>query len=123
MSLFMFFLLALATGRITWLITEDHLPLVARPRQWIIDRKPDGNLAYFVNCWFCTSVYVAAGAAAFAVWGLNLRPEVFAYLNPDRIIESMTGWKFFLLLWPALSFAGVGVMGAIDWLTSAPERD
>lgn len=104
---FIFFLLALAAGRITWLITEDHLPLVEKPRQWIVNKKPDGNLAYLVQCWFCTSVYIAAGAAAFAVW----------------VLDVWGGWQEFLLLWPALSFAAVGVMGAIDWLTSAPEHD
>lgn len=111
MNWFLFFLLALGAARVTWFLTEDHLPLIATPRQKIVDRKPGGNLAYLVNCWFCTSIYVAAGAAAFAVWVLETNLQNFA------------DWKTFLVLWPAFSFAAVGIMGAIDWLTSAPDHD
>lgn len=112
MTWFLFFLLTFATARITWLITEDHLPLVARPRQWVQTRFGDeSNLAYLSSCWFCVSVYVAAGVAAFAIWALHSH------------LPNIVDWEFFLLLWPALSFAAVGIMGAIDWLTSAPDHD
>lgn len=116
-------LLTLATGRVTWFITEDHLPLIEKPRNWIVNRNPAGSLAYLVQCWFCVSIYIAAGAAAFAVWVLNMRFEIWANIAKGNMFQQPAGWKCFLVLWPALSFAGVGVMGAIDWLTNAPEHD
>lgn len=123
MTWLLFFILSLATARITWLITEDHLPVIAKPRQWIVDRKPDGNLAYLVNCWYCSSVYVAAGAAAFAVWVLDITIGLFPGDSGEVTYSHIPDWKAFLLLWPALSFAAVGIMGAIDWLTAAPDKD
>lgn len=106
MTWLLFFILTLFTARITWLITEDHLPLIAKPRDWIVNRNPNGNIAYLVECWYCVSIYVAAGASAYAVWVLH---------NGD--------WRNFLLYWPALSMAAVGIMGAIEWLSSAPNKD
>jgi hypothetical protein len=109
-SVFLFVLLALGAARITWLITEDHLPVIAKPRQRIVDRNPEGNLAYLINCWWCTSVYVGAGAAAFATWVLH-----------SQVVP--VPWKSFLVLWPAFSMAAVMLMGAGDWLTSAPDDE
>lgn len=111
MTALLLFLLMLGVARVTWLITEDHLPLVQRPRDWIIRRNPNGNLAYLVNCWFCTSVYTGLIAAEFWVWVFDLP------LGP------LNEWQSVLLLWPALSFGAVGIMGAIDWLTNAPDHD
>lgn len=101
-----FLLLALAVARLTWLVTEDHLPLVAKPRKWIIDRKPEGNLAYLVGCWWCVSIYAAAGAAAFARWALHA-------------VDTTEG----LLWWPALSFAAVGLMSLVDVLQAHGTED
>lgn len=100
------FLLALATARLTQLITEDHLPLIAKPRQKIVDRNPDGNLAYLVNCWWCVSVYTALGAAAFWHYALHLGTRAEA-----------------LMVWPAMSMSAVMLMGAADWLTGAPDHE
>lgn len=101
---FIFFLLSLAVARVTWFLAEDHLPLVAKPRQWIVDRSPEGNLAYLVQCWWCVGVYVAAGASAFAVWAL------------DYQLGAVADWKTFLLLWPALAMTGVTLMLVADVL-------
>lgn len=63
MTFVTFFLAALATARITRLITSDRI--TEAPRNWIL-RKLDANSlwAYFMVCDWCTSVYVGAGAAA-----------------------------------------------------------
>lgn len=110
MSFFLFFLLSLGAARVTWLITEDHLPIVANPRQWLVDRNPDGNLAYLVSCWWCVSVYTGAGAAAFAVWVLD-----------SRVVHE--DWKSFLVLWPAFSFAAVALMSLVDMMQAHGTED
>jgi hypothetical protein len=109
----LFVLLSLAVARITWLITEDHLPIIAKPRQAIVDRKPDGNLAYLVECWWCVSVYVAAGASAFAVWVLGLELDAWN-ISAHAGVHRIEDWKTFLLLWPALSMTGVAWMSLVD---------
>jgi hypothetical protein len=60
MTLALFALMALSTWRFTHLVVEDTIPIVARPRQWVVDRKPNGNLAYLLGCTYCSSVWVAA---------------------------------------------------------------
>ena len=119
MTWFLFFILSLATARVTWFITEDSMPLIARPRQWIVARNPGGSLAYLAECWYCASIYVAAGASAFAVWALDAHLSLWSTAG----LNDFADWKAFLLLWPALSMAAVGIMGAVDWLTGAPEHD
>jgi hypothetical protein len=61
---FTFLLAALATWRITHLVVEDTVPVVARPRQWVMDRWPDGNLTYVLHCTYCSSVWVGAAVTA-----------------------------------------------------------
>jgi hypothetical protein len=59
-----FLVLVLAVHRVTHLVVEDQLPLVSRPRGWVVARKPEGPLAYLVNCFWCSSVWVSAAAIA-----------------------------------------------------------
>lgn len=66
---FLLALIVLTTWRVTHLITDDQIPLIARPREWIVRRNPDGALAYLVECTYCVSVYTGA-LAAFALWAL-----------------------------------------------------
>lgn len=110
MTLLLIVLLMLGAARVTWFITEDHLPLIEKPRTRLVARNPEGNLAYLVNCWWCTSVYVGAGAAAFGVWVLDL---TLGYED----------WKSFLLLWPAISFAAVLLMLVADVLMAHGTED
>lgn len=50
-----------ATARLTRLLTVDELPLVARPRDKIIDRYgTDHWLSYLVTCPWCLGMWVAA---------------------------------------------------------------
>lgn len=50
------------TFRITRFICADALPLVARPREWIIDKLGDDHwFSYLITCMWCASVYVATG--------------------------------------------------------------
>lgn len=62
-------LAALATARITRLITTDRI--TEAPRNAVLSRLPaDGLLAYLVHCDWCASVYVGAGSgAAWWAWG------------------------------------------------------
>jgi hypothetical protein len=53
---------ALATHRLTRLITDDKVTAPLRDR--ISDAAPEGRLAYFVRCRWCVSPYIAAGWAA-----------------------------------------------------------
>jgi hypothetical protein len=109
-SVLVVILLILGCARVTQLITEDKFPF-GPIRDWANQRWPESYLSYGLGCWWCCSVYTAAGAAAFAVWVLNLH------------LQDIIDWKEFLLLWPALSFSAVGIMGAVDWLTGAPDHD
>jgi hypothetical protein len=64
-----FLILVLAVHRGTHLVVEDQLPLVRRPRDWLVARKPEGPLAYLVNCFWCSSVWVSAVAVGLLyVW-------------------------------------------------------
>lgn len=64
MTALIFALMVLATWRITHLVVEDTIPVIAKPRDWVIARKPEGNLAYLLGCTYCSSVWVAAGVVA-----------------------------------------------------------
>lgn len=59
---------ALATARITRLVTTDRITLA--PRTWIqIRLDPDGLPAYLITCDWCASVYAGAGVAAALAYG------------------------------------------------------
>ena len=55
-----FLLIALATYRITRIVTADKV--TERPRAWAEDRAADGHpkLTYFVTCPWCVSIYIAS---------------------------------------------------------------
>ncbi|MFF1957970.1 hypothetical protein ACFVWX_13390 [Streptomyces sp. NPDC058220] len=62
-------LAALATARITRLITADRI--TEAPRNWIIRRLPRESLAaYLLVCAWCSSVYVGSGMGA-AWWAFG----------------------------------------------------
>lgn len=60
---------ALATARLTRLVTADRI--TDAPRNWIIRRLPrESLLAYLLVCSWCSSIYVGAGmGAAWWAWG------------------------------------------------------
>jgi len=66
-------LAALATARITLLITTDRI--TEAPRQWLVRKAvaragSESLAAYLLVCNWCSSVYVGAGVAgAWWVWG------------------------------------------------------
>lgn len=62
-------LCALATARLTKLITTDRILLA--PRAWLVRRLPEHHLlAYLIVCDWCVSVYTgAAVAGAWWAWG------------------------------------------------------
>jgi hypothetical protein len=62
-------LCALATRRITRLITSDRI--TQAPRHWLVRRLPEHSLsAYLLVCDWCSSVYVGAVVAgAWWAWG------------------------------------------------------
>lgn len=67
---------ALATARITRLVTTDRI--THAPRRWVLSRlDQEGLMAYLITCDWCASVYAGAGVAAvlwaapaWAVWPL-----------------------------------------------------
>lgn len=65
-------LIALATARITRLITEDFI--LGRPRNALLLRLGSDNpLAYLIVCPWCMSMYVGAGVTgAWWAWGGTL---------------------------------------------------
>jgi hypothetical protein len=58
---------ALATARITRLITTDRI--TEAPRNRILARlDPNGLAAYLIHCNWCVSVYAGAGTVAAVLW-------------------------------------------------------
>lgn len=76
MSAVTLLLIALATARLTRLVTTDVL--LEKPRHWALQRLADrgpvrDKLAYLIVCDWCASVYVgAAVAGAWWAWGDTL---------------------------------------------------
>lgn len=58
---------ALATARVTRLITEDRI--LDAPRNAVLRALPDGHLlAYLLTCPWCVSIYTGTLAAAGGAW-------------------------------------------------------
>ncbi|MFD3535229.1 hypothetical protein [Streptomyces sp. NPDC058664] len=65
--LLMVVVMALATARVTRLVTRDRI--LDAPRRAVLRALPDDNLlAYLVVCDWCVSVYTGAAAAAVGAW-------------------------------------------------------
>ena len=62
-------LAALATARLTRLVTTDRI--TETPRHWTLRRlNPEGMAAYLITCDWCVSVYTGSAAATgWALWG------------------------------------------------------
>lgn len=87
MDLITLFTGALATARITRLITTDRI--TQAPRTWLQLRlNPDGLAAYLVTCDWCASVYVSAGVAAALVWG----PAWTVWVTAALAFSYTAGW-------------------------------
>lgn len=77
---------ALATARLTRLVTTDRI--TAGPRSAILRRLPDGSLwAYLLVCDWCLSMYLGAGVAA-ALWAWDWSVWPLAALA----FSYMAGW-------------------------------
>jgi hypothetical protein len=59
---------ALATARLTRLVTRDQITHRAR-RAVLKKLDPDGMLAYLIVCDWCSSVYAGGAVAAWIIWG------------------------------------------------------
>lgn len=87
------FLAALATARLTRLITSDKL--TERPRLWLLTqvirrRGEDSLLAYLITCTWCVSVYT--GAAVAAGWYLWSDQKIFTACVAALAFSYVTGW-------------------------------
>jgi hypothetical protein len=72
-------LAALATARLTRLITRDEI--THRARRLVLARLDrDGLMAYLIVCDWCVSVYVGAAMAAVCAWGPSWTVWVMAAL-------------------------------------------
>lgn len=65
---------ALAAARITQLITEDRIPLVARPRSYLAQRYRGSSFGYLLTCPHCVAVW----AAGFGLAASLLAPRQWA---------------------------------------------
>lgn len=59
---------ALATARLTRLVTRDQITHPLR-RAILARLDHDGMAAYLIVCDWCTSMYIAAAGAALGAWG------------------------------------------------------
>lgn len=58
-------LICVGTYRITRLFAVDALPLIAKPREWIVNKLGEEHaISYLVTCMWCVSMYVGAGLTA-----------------------------------------------------------
>ncbi|MCL7377471.1 DUF1360 domain-containing protein [Streptomyces sp. 35G-GA-8] len=82
-------LAALATARLTRLITADRI--TEAPRNWIIRRLPrESLLSYLLVCAWCSSIYVGAGmGVAWWAWGGD---RWFAAATAALAFSYVTGW-------------------------------
>lgn len=79
MDLITFAVAALATARLTRLVTTDRI--TEAPRNAVLRRlDADSLLAYLIVCDWCASVYVGAAVAAVATWGPSWSVWVLAAL-------------------------------------------
>ena len=61
------FLIWVTTYRVTRLVVRDQIPVIARPRDWIVrtlDRTWARSIAYLLECEWCMSMWVGAGVVA-----------------------------------------------------------
>lgn len=82
-------LTALATARLTRLVTTDRI--TQTPRHWALSQLPDGHLAaYLLVCDWCASMYIGAGAAAaWWMWGDH---RWFTAAAAALAFSHVTGW-------------------------------
>lgn len=86
-------LVALATARVTRLVTADKL--TERPRLWVLTqairwRGEDSLLTYLLTCAWCVSVYVGAGAAT--LWYVAGDTRIFTACAAALAFSYVTGW-------------------------------
>jgi hypothetical protein len=67
MDLITLLLAALATARITRLVTTDRITEAPRNRL-LLRLKDDGLASYLITCDWCASVYIGAAVAGAGVW-------------------------------------------------------
>lgn len=76
------------TIRVTKLLVSDGITYPVRARI-VVKLGPDHKLAYFVNCPWCVSVWVGAGAATLA-WYFPTNP-VFVIAGVTALASYLTG--------------------------------
>lgn len=82
---------ALASYRVTRLITTDHLPPAEKFRDWAADRMPAGYETLW-TCPHCVGFWVAAATAATAeVFDRKRRRPLFLLLAMPWAISTVTG--------------------------------
>lgn len=78
---------ALATARLTRLVTRDRITHALRRR--ILKRlDPEGLLAYLLICDWCSSVYMGAIVTAGWLWG----PAWLYWVAVALALSHITGW-------------------------------
>lgn len=83
---------ALATHRITHLITEDTIPF-GKARDHVLQRWPDSLAAEWVTCPWCMSVTVAAGVVTARELGARWWPAVAMLLAFSSVTGLLATWE------------------------------
>lgn len=82
---------ALASYRVTRLITTDHFPPAERFRDWATDRMPDGYEVLW-SCPHCVGFWVAAATAATAeVLDRKRKRPLFLLLAMPWALSTVSG--------------------------------
>lgn len=78
---------ALATARLTRLVTRDQI--THKARRWALARLDhDGMIAYLIVCDWCVSMYAALAVMAWTAWGPSWSLWPLAILASSYV----TGW-------------------------------
>lgn len=93
MSVTTLLLLALATARLTRLVTQDRITQAPREAivRWAVRRGgEDSLLAYFVFCDWCVSLY--AGGAVVGAWALWHETAWLTWVLSALAFSYVAGW-------------------------------
>ena len=86
-------LLALATHRVTRLVTTDSFPPVERARTAIVKRYGAGHwLPYLVTCDWCASVWIGGALTLVTALTVGVPAPLLAWAAASSVTGLLTSW-------------------------------
>jgi hypothetical protein len=91
--------LTLTSFRLTWLVTMDAFPPVARPREWIVKRTSFGRWEWFgdlLSCHWCASGWLSLGVVLVADLFLSVPAPALAWgvaWAGAAVIAELLSWR------------------------------